>query len=264
LSEAARCGSDARLAVIAGGAFWMGSDSRERAYAYRIGGEAARRGRWFDAELARRRETLGTYAIDRHLVTNEDYRRFVGQTGHRAPYITEEEYEAQGYLVHPYETVTRYLWRDGTFPDRRGRHPVVLVSLGDARAYARWRSAMEGRRYRLPTEAEWEKAVRGTDGRYFPWGNRWRPDLANAEYRVGDTTVVGSYPRGASPYGCFDMAGNVFEWTISEFPDGRAVMKGGGSWDDAPGICRAAARHGRPKDARHILFGFRCVCEARA
>lgn len=81
---------------------------------------------------------------------------------------------------------------------------------------------------------------------------------------MGGTTEVGSYPRGASPYGCFDMAGNVFEWTSSEFPDGRAVMKGGGSWDDQPGICRAAARHGRNREARHILFGFRCVCETEA
>lgn len=239
----------------------MGSDGKERAYAYQIGGETARRNRWFDAELPRHRVTLRAYAIDRYLVTNEDYQRFVVRTGHRAPSITEEDYQRQGYLVHPYEKVKGYLWRDRLHPEGRAKHPVVLVSLADAAAYARWRSDEEGRRYRLPTEAEWEKAARGTDGRYFPWGNRWRPDRANAEYRVGDTTDVGSYPVGASPYGCFDMAGNVFEWTASEFADGRAVMKGGGSWDDQPGICRAAARHGRVKDARHILFAFRCVCE---
>jgi len=261
LAWAAGCRSDDRLAIIPAGPFWMGSDAKERAYAYRIGGEAARRNRWFDVELPRWRVTLGAYAIDRHLVTNEDYQRFIQQTGHRAPLITEEEYQRQGYLVHPYEKVRPYLWRDRRHPAGRGKHPVILVSLADAVAYARWRGESEGRRYRLPSEAEWEKAARGTDGRYFPWGNRWGPEYANAEYRVGGTTEVGSYPQGASPYGCFDMAGNVFEWTSSSFPDGEAVMKGGGSWDDQPGICRATARHGRSKDARHILFGFRCVCE---
>jgi len=261
LAWAAGCQGDDRLAIILSGPFWMGSDAKERAYAYRIGGEAAKRYRWFDAELPRQRVTLGTYGIDRCLVTNEDYQQFIRQTGHRAPHISEKEYQRQGYLVHPYQAVRPYVWHDRGYPEGRGRHPVVLVSFADALAYARWRGEREGRRYRLPTEAEWEKAARGTDGRYFPWGNRWRPEYANAEDRVGGTTEVGSYADGASPFGCFDMAGNVFEWTASEFADGKAVIKGGGSWDDQPGICRAAARHGRAKDARHILFGFRCVCE---
>ncbi|MGH7430121.1 MAG: formylglycine-generating enzyme family protein, partial [Candidatus Methylomirabilaceae bacterium] len=254
------CRGDKRLAVVPAGPFWMGSDSRERAFAYRIGGGGAKRNRWFDDELPRAQVTLGAYAIDRYLVTNEDYQRFVQHRGDKVPFITEDKYVRQGYAVHPYERVKRYLWHDGRYPEGRGGHPVVLVSVADARAYAEWRSQKEGRRFRLPTEAEWEKAARGTDGRYFPWGDRWRPDLANAEYRVGDTTEVGSYPKGVSPYGCFDMAGNVFEWTSSEFSDGKAVMKGGGSWDDQPGMCRAAARHGRVKEARHILIGFRCVC----
>ena len=260
-ARASECKEQKRLAIIPAGPFWMGSEARERAFAYRIGGQTARRDRWFDAELPRQKVTLRTYAIDRYLVTNEEYQRFVEQTGHRAPFLSLEEYQRQGFLVHPYEEVRPYLWADRRQPERRGNHPVVLVSLADALAYAHFRGEQEGRRYRLPTEAEWEKAARGTDGRYFPWGNRWRPELANAAYRVGRTTEVGSYPNGTSPYGCFDMAGNVFEWTISQFPDGRAVMKGGGSWDDQPGICRAAARHGRTRDARHILFGFRCVCE---
>jgi len=260
---AAECRSGTKLAVIPAGPFWMGSDATERAYAYRVGGEAARRNRWFDAELPRQRVTLEAYAIDRYLVTNEEYHQFILQTGHRVPFISEEEYQRQGYVVHPYEKVEPYLWQDRRYPDGRGRHPVVLVSLDDALTFARWRSEHDGLRYRLPTEAEWEKAARGTDGRYFPWGNRWRSRLANAEYRVGGTTKVGSYPKGASRYGCFDMAGNVFELTGSTFPDGKVVMKGGGSWDDQPGMCRAAARHGRTRDARHILFGFRCLCEVR-
>ena len=92
---AAWCRSSERLALIPAGLFWMGSDARERAYAYRIGGEAARRNRWFDVEMSRRRVRLRTYAIDRFLVTNEDYQRFIQQTGHRAPFISEEEYQHQ-------------------------------------------------------------------------------------------------------------------------------------------------------------------------
>jgi toxoflavin biosynthesis protein ToxD len=119
------------------------------------------------ADLPRERVTIGSYAIDRYLVTNEDYQPFIRATGHRAPFITEA-YQHQGYLVHPYEEVKPYLWQDRRYPEGQDRHLVVLVSLADALAYARRRGEREGRRYRLPSEAKWEKAARGTDGRYFP------------------------------------------------------------------------------------------------
>ena len=189
--------------------------------------------------------------IERHKVTNAEFAAFLNARGNTSPAAARrydaDDADARIHLGH------RWMADPGF-----EHHPAVEVSWFGARDYCAWKER------RLPTEAEWEKAARGTDGRYFPWGNRWRSDLANAEYRIGDTTEVGSYPQGASPYGCFDMAGNVFEWTSFEFPDGKAVMKGGGSWDDQPGICRGAARHGRSKDARHILFGFRCVCEMDA
>lgn len=250
-----------RWAVVPAGPFWLGSDAREREYGYAIGGEAARRGRWFDVELPRQHRRLPEFAIMRLLVTNDDYLAFVAATGHRAPFISEADYRKQGYLAHSYDEVRPYLWRDGHPPEGRARHPVVLVSRGDAEVYAAWLAAREGARYRLPTEEDWEKAARGEDARYFPWGDRWDPRLANTGYRFGGTTEVGRFPDGASPYGCLDMCGNVFEWTGSDFSDGKAVMKGGGSWDDEPGICRAAARHGRMPGARHILFGFRLACE---
>ncbi|MEE9256575.1 MAG: SUMF1/EgtB/PvdO family nonheme iron enzyme [bacterium] len=253
---------------IPAGPFWMGSDRAERDYGYRIGSAAARRGRWYDSwELPRRRVSLPRYFIDRNLVTQRAYQRFVRETGHRAPFISEKDYRRQGYLVHPYKDVRRYLWRRDpqagkpAHPEGLGAHPAVLVSRADAAAYCAWRGKTRGPAglSRLPTEAEWEKAARGAEGAYFPWGSRFDPARLNHAYRRGGTTPAGAYPGGASPYGALDMAGNVFEWTASPFEGGRAVMKGGGSWDDAPGITRAAARHGRDPKSRHLLFGFRCV-----
>lgn len=102
---------------------------------------------------------------------------------------------------------------------RRLDHPVVNVSWADAFAYTQWLSAVTGHAYRLPTEAEWEKAARGTDGRIYPWGNE--PMVANARVVEGGeswtTAPVGSYPKGASPYGAHDMAGNVLEWTSTTY-----------------------------------------------
>ena len=95
-------------------------------------------------------------------------------------------------------------WNDLAYAE----HPVVNVNWDQANAYATWAGG------RLPTEAEWEKACRGTDGRIYPWGDEPpTAELANFANNVGDTTPVGSYPNGASPYGALDMAGNVWEWT---------------------------------------------------
>ena len=110
-------------------------------------------------------------------------------------------------------------WRDrGRIPAGKEKHPVVFVSWKDAIAFCEWLSKEAGRKYRLPTEAEWEKAARGTDGREWPWGNEPpTKDNERCNFRVivGDTTPVGHYPKGASPYGIMDMAGNVWEWTSS-------------------------------------------------
>ncbi len=263
------CAANPRMVEIPAGAFWMGSDRAERDYAYRIGSQAARKYRWYDSwELPRKRVRLPRFFIGRNLVTQSQYQRFVRATGHRAPFISPEEYRRQGYHVHPYKVVKRYLWRKDpesgkpVHPQGLADHPAVLVSQADAGAYCAWRGRNAGGSYRLPTEAEWEKAARGTGGRYFPWGNEFGPARLNHAYRRKGTTPAGAFPKGASPYGALDMAGNVFEWTSTPFGKNRATMKGGGSWDDAPGITRAAARHGRDPNARHILFGFRCACGA--
>ncbi len=257
------------MAEVRAGAFRMGSDRAERDYGYRIGSRAARKYRWYDSwELPRKQIRLPRFFIDRNLVTQAQHQQFVRATGHRAPFISPEDYQRQGYLVHPYKEVKRYLWWKVSPSGKPGHpvgladHPVVLVSQADAGAYCAWRGKSAGDRYRLPSEAEWEKAARGTEGYYFPWGNRFDPAKLNHAYRHKGTTPAGAFPKGMSPYGALDMAGNVFEWTSTTFSPGRTVMKGGGSWDDAPGITRAAARHGREPKARHLLFGFRCACEA--
>ena len=246
------------MVTVPAGEFWMGSTPEEREYGYGLdetlhGSTVARRRGWFEVET-RQRLDLPSYRIDRNLVTNADYARFVTATGHRAPFVSESVW--RGYrLVHGYARVVKFLWRDGRPPAGRERHPVVLVSHADAAAYCVWRGV------RLPSEAEWEKAARGTDGRYFPWGDTFDAGRLNSEDDGPfDTVPVGSYPDGQSPYGVLDMAGQVFEWTSTPFrkEPPRYVVKGG-SWDDFPGVTRSAARHGRPPELKHILIGFRCA-----
>ena len=160
-------------------------------------------------------------------------------------------------------------WRD--VASGKSDHPVVLANWHDTEAYCEW----AGRR--LPTEAEWEKAARGTDGRVYPWGNE-RPtrEHCNFYHDVGATTPVGKYsPQGDSPYGAADMAGNVFEWVADWYdkdyyavspkdnPQGPAAgeyrVVRGGSWIANDDGVRAAGRHDRTPDGRNVRYGFRCA-----
>ena len=116
----------------------------------------------------------------------------------------------------------------------------------------------------VPRRFRWEKAARGTDGRYFTWGNQWQDSATNwAGSGINGTNAIAAFPLSRSLYGVEDMAGNVFEYTSTLRHLGTqtlAVMKGC-SWDDSPGFCRAAYQHTRPAASRHILFGFRLVRE---
>lgn len=254
------------LVEVPAGPFVAGSDAAEREAAYRLdeaayGHDRTRRRGWYDRERPQGARRLGRFFVTRTPITNREYAAFVADTGHRAPDVDSATW--RGYrLVHPFARTRRHAWRDGAPPPGREAHPVVLVSHGDAMAYAAWLSARTGRVWRLPTALEWEKAARGPDGRRFPWGDRFDPALLNS-HDAGpfDTLPVGGFPAGASVYGVLDAAGQVFEWTASPGNPGRFLVKGG-SWDDRGcGVCRPAARHARPAGIRHILIGFRLVAE---
>jgi formylglycine-generating enzyme required for sulfatase activity len=253
--RAAECRDVGDQVFVPAGPFWMGSDDRERSLARSLSSPETVAANWFSAELPRRRIELDAFCIDRRLVTQRQYAEFVSRTGYRTPRISHAEYLRQGFLAHDYDSdVVPYLWRGQRPPAGTEDHPVVLVSAPDAEAYCRWRDSAG----HLPSEAEWEKAVRGVDARIFPWGETWEPGrLTSAARGPRRTTPVSRYPEGASPYGLLDAVGNVFQWTSSQFSDGRRVLKGC-AWDDDGGLCRPAFRHGRPAESRHILIGFRC------
>lgn len=249
------------------GDFVMGSDRAEREAAYVFDErayrhDATRRGHWYESEANRGTATLPGFRITRTPITNAQYAAFVAATGHRAPNVLPETWA--GYrLNHPYSRTRRHAWTGGGPPAGRAAHPVVLVSRGDTVAYAAWLGRVTGSTWRLPTEAEWEKAARGADGRRFPWGETFEPRRLNsADKGPFDTVEVGRFPGGASPFGLLDAAGQVFEWTATPAAGaGRFIVKGG-SWDDKGcGVCRPAARHGRPAGIKHILIGFRLVRE---
>jgi toxoflavin biosynthesis protein ToxD len=272
-----QCETDRAFVFIPSGEFILGSDQQERDFAYNISAQEIakttgnveqaeqelRQTGWFDHEIPRQTASLSGYCIRRNLVTNQEYQQFVQATGYQTPGISEAEYQKQGFLVHPYSKVRSFLWSKGKYPPGKAEHPVVLVSYKDALAYARWLGEKTGKTYRLPTTEEWEKAARGKEGRYFPWGNNWLAEGTNAGGSgLNYTSAIATFPLSRSVYGVEDMAGNVFEYTSSlKWYGTQSVMKGC-SWDDLPGFCRAAYQHTRPINSRHILFGFRLVKES--
>ncbi len=191
--------------------------------------------------------------VGKYPITNAQYKRFVDATRHQAP---------------------RH-WSGGSIPEGKEDHPVVWVSWDDARAYCRWLANETGQAVRLPTEAEWEKAARGTDGREYPWGDKFDKRKCNSqESGIEDTTPVGKYSRqGDSPYGVADMAGNVWEWTSSLYQDypydaddgredpeaeGSRVARGGAFYNPHGGV-RCTFRLGAKPYGRNVDLGFRIV-----
>lgn len=198
------------------------------------------------------RATVAPFWIDACLVTNGEYETFLQASGYRPK-------EGRSFLKH---------WGGRRCPDALRDHPVVYVDLDDARAYARWAGK------RLPTEPEWHLAGQGTDGRRWPWGDEF--DAARCNGSGGSTTPVRAYPQGRSPWGCYDMTGNVWQWTESERSDGHtryAILRGGCAYD-APGSLWYLHGGAQPLDhhAKMLLLypgldrcatiGFRCVRDA--
>ncbi len=256
------------VVLVPNGDAVVGSDRAEREAGYSLdeaayGHSVTRNQRWYESEYPSQTLTFRGYGITRTPVTNAQYAAFIAATGHRVPDVDRATWVTYG-LIHPFERTRRHAWTDRRPPAGREDHPVVLVSHGDARAYADWLSSRTGELWRLPKESEWERAARGDDGRRFPWGDGFDAALLNShDSGPFDTMPVGSFPDGASPFGLLDAAGQVFEWTASESNKGRHIVKGG-SWDDSGcGVCRPAARHGRPDDLKHILIEFRLIREAR-
>ena len=214
-----------------------------------------------DWEQPQHRLHLAEFYIGKYPVTNEQYAVFVKATGHRVP-------------VH---------WKEDQIPHGKANHPVVFISWYDAVAFCDWLRQATGRPFRLPGEAEWEKAARGVDGRLYPWGDDWDPTRLNSYERgAGDTTPVGRYsPAGDSPYEAADLSGNVWEWTRSlwgkdwqtpdfKYPynpeDGREDLKGthvrvlrGGSWGGNRDFARCAVRDWNNPGSCYDGIGVRVV-----
>ncbi|MDQ6988032.1 MAG: SUMF1/EgtB/PvdO family nonheme iron enzyme [Mariprofundaceae bacterium] len=203
------------------------------------------------------------YRIDKYPVTEAQYAQFVAAKKYRPPLA----------------------WKDGRIPRGTALHPVTMVSWYNARDYCTWAGK------RLPTEAEWEKAARGTDGRRWPWSSTMIPGNLNTYYKVGHTTPVNAYPAGVSPYGVMDMAGNVQEWVADEFAPYSGTMASdevfqakeidpgyhrgsdekerlvyfvmrGGSWKSDPFSTYTFHRNYSLPNYASDFFGFRCATNA--
>ena len=241
------------MILIPAGEFLMGSDP-----------EKDRDAR--DDEQPQHTLHLSDYAMARTPVTNAQYAAFLRATRYPPP------------------THWRCLfWKSRRSPIGRQDHPVINVSWHDALAYCRWLSEVTGKAFCLPSEAEWEKAARGSDGRIYPWGDVWNPECCNIGEgrKKAGTTPVEAYPQGASPYGLLDTVGNVWEWTRSlwgrklsrpefRYPydpadgrenlkarsDVRRVLRGVSFYNDRH-VARCASRYRYSPRNRYRSIGFR-------
>jgi formylglycine-generating enzyme required for sulfatase activity len=234
---------DIEWIVIPKGEFLMGSEKESDRHAY-------------DDEMPQHPLYLDEYIIAKYPVTNSQYQIFVHATNYQPP-------------AH---------WRYGLVPGAQENHPVTNISWFDAIAFCNWLSRMLESTIRLPTEAEWEKAARGTDGRIWPWGNvPPTKDHCNYGSFFGSTTPVERYSKILGPYGAIGMAGNVWEWTMSLFMgypyqlddgrddignDGQRTLRGG-SWISNDALVRCACRDGGDPKVGDITTGFRIMCFCR-
>ena len=262
--------ADAMMVLVPAGRSIAGSTPEERTAAYDAhlatsGTSVARDNGWFDKEEDRHVVELPAFRIDLMPVTNAAYAEFVADGGAPAPAMDEETWKAQGFVQAWPDEIVRHVWADDRPPPGREDHPVVLVSWDDAAAYCAWRGKVVGRPRRLPSAHEFEKAARGTEGQFYPWGIEFDSSRLNSGMSgLRDTVPVGSIPEAGSPFGVLDTAGNVFHWTATPWPAGgtkrgEKMTVRGSAWDDHAGLGRAAAWHGRVHSIRHVIIGFRCA-----
>lgn len=242
-----------QMVLIPAGKFRMGTIPEEASQVLKEAPKDQNWKEWLKNEQPASEIDLPKYWIGKYPLKNREYQAFVRESGHPAP---------NG-------------WEDDQYPPDKGDHPVVNVAWDDAQAYCQWLSQRTGKAYRLPSEAEWEEAARGQDGRVYPWGSQ-APDQTrcNTENWFGGTTSAGQFsPAGDSPYGCADMAGNVWEWCQSLYKpypyrpdDGRedlgaraARVLRGGSFINIRWRTRCAYRYGYLPGDLDNYGGFR-VC----
>ena len=237
-------GTGLEMLLVPSGVFFMGSTAREAA----------------THEQPVTQVSLSCFFLSRFPITNAQYEKF-----------------------DPSHKTKRAPWADDN-------HPVVYVNSKEAEKFCQWLSSKEGKKYRLPTEPEWEYAARGMDGRSYPWGERldagnlanfadkqtnfaWRDPVIDDGY--AESSPVGSYPRGASPFGIEDMAGNVYEWCLDYFENykgkervnprgptnGSKRIYRGGSWKARATNLRTTARNHNLPEYLSNDVGFRVLCE---
>ncbi|MCK5055530.1 MAG: SUMF1/EgtB/PvdO family nonheme iron enzyme, partial [Candidatus Aminicenantes bacterium] len=197
---------------------------------------------------------LDAYMIGKYPVTNEEYKNFIDDGG----YANEDFWTPEGWQWKEKEKIRESLfWHDRKW--NGPNFPVVGVSWYEACAYVEWLSHKTGEKYRLPTEAEWEKAARGEDGRTYPWGEGIDKNKCNYdETGLNRTGPVGIFPDGKSPYGCFDMAGNVWEW-CSDWHDEKYYKKSPDKNPEGPatGVLRVLRGGDWVNDASHVRAAYR-------
>lgn len=253
------------LALIPAGGFQMGSDDGD------------------EDERPAHVVHVDAFHLGVRPITHADYARFVRDTGWRPPAVYELPLVVTAGGVereHTFRLFSEpYVWPDSGPVDRLD-HPVTLVRYDDALAYCSWLAQATGRAFRLPTEAEWEKAARGgVDGRRYPWGDSLDRHMANFLFDPSARARHGTTPCGTFPpngYGLLDMAGNVWEW-VHDWYDARYYMKPdrsllgpatghlrvlrGGSWlvGDVR-MLSCSHRHQVPPDTYSYAIGFRVAC----